>query len=514
MLKERIIFRDNLPVNLLVADIDSYPIHFHDELEVVFVLKGHILLRNGYYTYQLKPGDIFILNDRELHSFTRVGQEENMVMMFQLDLTYFSRYYENLKNNFFVTDMDDDDDESLEILRKLLSRILIDILEKGSRYEQRVIESTHNLIASLQADFHYFVMEDGKFVNETKNKANKILAARLNRITDYMYDNYYRKLTLGEIAKREHLSIYYLSHVIKEASGLSFQELLNFIRVEESEKLLLGSNKKLGTIAEETGFSALRYYIKHFELWFHIHPSLYRKEYTGKVSGRESKAELTRCNPDEIEAALRQLVPGVSGEYISNKTAGPTLVHLTGDVLHEQEAGPDLPDRFMTLDGFGELCVIYRTLMGLGEKRVAVGNHYIITAKGTHAAGVEAASVLIVNINNELMTQLEEAESPDALYKIVADDQDESEFLLRWDGLSGKYEITRYKMSRENCLHVLSTMGEKGRRRSARENLLSRLSAMAAVEFDELNCADTISLRTTLKGFSWELILIDKKTAN
>ena len=73
MLKERIIFRDNLPVNLLVADIDSYPIHFHDELEVVFVLKGQILLRNGYYTYQMKPGDIFILNDRELHSYSRVG---------------------------------------------------------------------------------------------------------------------------------------------------------------------------------------------------------------------------------------------------------------------------------------------------------------------------------------------------------------------------------------------------------------------------------------------------------
>jgi AraC-like DNA-binding protein len=514
MLKERIIFRDNLPVNLLVADIDSYPIHFHDELEVVFVLKGQILLRNGYYTYQLKPGDIFILNDRELHSFTRVGNEENMVMMFQLDLTYFSRYYENLNNNFFVTDMEDDDDESLDVLRKLLSRILIDILEKGSRYEQRVIESTHNLIASLQADFHYFVMEDGKFVNETKNKANKILAARLNRITDYMYDNYYRKLTLGEIANREHLSIYYLSHVIKEASGLSFQELLNFIRVEESEKLLLGTNKKLGTIAEETGFSALRYYIKHFEMWFHMHPTQYRKEFTGKVSGRESKAELRRCNPDEIELALRQLVPGLTGEYISSKTMGPTLVHLVGDVIHEPEAGTGLPDHFMTLEGLGEICVIYRTLMGLGERRIAVGDQYIITGKGTHAAGVEGASVLIVNISDEFMTKLENAESPEALYEIVADNQDEAEFLLRWDGLSGVYKITRYKMSRDNCLHVLQNAGEKGRRHNARENLLGKLSAMASVEFDELDCADTLSLRTTMKGFSWELILIDKKTAN
>ena len=122
MLKERIVYRDNLPVNLLVADIENYPIHFHDDLEVVFVLGGEILLRNGYYNYHLKPGDIFILNDREIHSYSRVGGHPNMVMLVQLDLTYFSRYYENLKNNFFVTDMEDDDDESLDVLRRLLGR--------------------------------------------------------------------------------------------------------------------------------------------------------------------------------------------------------------------------------------------------------------------------------------------------------------------------------------------------------------------------------------------------------
>ena len=65
-------------------------------------------------------------------------------------------------------------------------------------------------------------------------------------------------MCIRDSASREHLSIYYLSHVIKEATGLSFQDLLSFIRVEESEKLLLGTNKKIGAIAEETGFSAVR----------------------------------------------------------------------------------------------------------------------------------------------------------------------------------------------------------------------------------------------------------------
>ena len=96
-----------------------------------------------------------------MHSFENTG-EDNMVMMLQLDLSYFSRYYDSLKNNFFVTDMEDDSDESLEVLKNIMARIMMEVLQKGYGYEQKVIESTHNLIACLLSDFQYFVMEGRK----------------------------------------------------------------------------------------------------------------------------------------------------------------------------------------------------------------------------------------------------------------------------------------------------------------------------------------------------------------
>lgn len=138
-----------------------------------------------------------------------------------------------------------------------------------------------------------------------------------------MYDNYYRKLTLSEIADREHLSIYYLSHIIKEATGLSFQDLLSYIRVEESEKLLLGTNKKIGAIADETGFSAVRYYIKHFEQWFGMHPLEYRKKYIGKIISREIEAKYRKASPAQIENAIRKQVKGVYADYADRLKAKP-----------------------------------------------------------------------------------------------------------------------------------------------------------------------------------------------
>ena len=171
-------------------------------------------------------------------------------------------------------------------------------------------------------------MDDGKFVNESKNKGNKVLAERLKRITEYMYDNYGRKLTLNEIAEREHLSVFYLSHVIKAATGLSYQDLLSFMRVEESEKLILGTDKKIGTISLESGFSAVRYYIKYFEKWFGIHPLEYRKQFTGKVISREIHAVYSLSTPDEIIPILRKQIKEVYSAFETELSPNIDIVDL------------------------------------------------------------------------------------------------------------------------------------------------------------------------------------------
>ncbi len=509
MLKEKITYRDELPINVITANIEEYPIHFHDDMEVVYVLEGTITLRNGYYTYNLKQGDVYILNDREMHSFESTG-EDNMVMMLQLDLTYFSRYYDNLRNSFFVTEMEDDSDESLDILRGILARIMMEVLQKGYGYEHKVIESTHNLIACLMSDFRYFVMEDGKFKNEARNKGNKILAGRLNRITDYMYDNYNRKLTLSEIAEREHLSIYYLSHIIKEAAGLSFQDLLSYIRVEESEKLLLGTNKKIGTIAEETGFSAVRYYIKHFEHWFGMHPLEYRKKYIGKIISREIEARYTRCSPDQIESAVRRQVKGVYADYLDKLKVKPTIIDVD---IYDDYAGiktgePEL-EEIMSREVNSILAEPYRLLRGLDENLIASGSNYMVTTKGKFPGPLSSLSILVYNFDEGVCGALKKIDSSSELLKLIKDYEGEAEFLVRATGLSGQFRVLRYRMDKDNIIGKIESMNRPEGEMSRREMLLGTLCEEPAVSSATYYSSDALSLRSIFKGVGAELILID-----
>jgi AraC-like DNA-binding protein len=510
MLKEKTVYKEELPVNVIVADIKNYPIHFHEDIEVVFVLDGSIGLKNGYYQYTLKKGDIYIINDNETHSFESTG-EPNMVMMLQMDMRYFSDYYEGLRNSFFITDMEDDNDDSIDVLRTILAKIMMEIIQKGYGYEQKVIESTHNLISCLLSDFRYFVMEDGKFVNGVKNRGDKILAGRLNRITDYMHENYMRKLTLSEIADKEHLSIYYLSHVIKEATGLSFQELLSFIRVEESEKLLLGTNKKIGAIAEESGFSAVRYYIKHFQTWFGMTPSEYRKAYNGKTISHESQAEYERSNPDNIEFAIKKLVKGVYSDYAGKQKSRSTIIDV------------NLPEAFLNpgeflfqAELFGRevmkpIARPYNLLKSLKETVLASGPNYIITTASKSEKDIVSMSILIYNVDEQLKDRLAGLTTKDKALELVREYEEETEFLIRMGGLSGDYRVSRYTLTRDN---VISAYEDAIRHRSAtgtRQAIVNNWSTLPHIDFSRVTVSDTLSLMNTLSGVSAELILLDRE---
>lgn len=512
MLKERNFYKEGLPVNVVVADIQEYPIHFHEDIEVIYVLSGSIVLKDGYYTEVLKQGDIFILNSREMHSIYAT-EESNMTMMLQLDSEYFSRYYDNLRNSFFVTGTDDDNDEGIEVLRGTLARIMMEILQKGYGYEHKVIESTHNLISCLLSDFQCFLMEDGKFVNEAKNKSNKVLAGRLSRITDYMYENYTRKLTLNEIAEREHLSIYYLSHVIKEATGLSFQDLLSFIRVEESEKLLLGTNKKIGVIAYETGFSAVRYYIKHFETWFGMHPIEYRRKYTGKVISHETSARYRRCSPTEIENALRKQVRGVYSHYISERNPRPVIIDVDLREVTFDSNVDKLDIKFFHSEKAGALRKPYDTFKELGERMIYSDANCAISTGAKNPGNIDSLTILIYNLDDKIKEEIFNVKTPEELGVALRDYDEEVETLIRCSGMNGEYRISRYRISKENFLGAHEERLKKSLSQKPRDVLLNRWMTMPSVNVSDMLVADTLSLRATMKGVCAEIIMVDRKTS-
>lgn len=265
---------NNLPIKIQLVNIKEYPIHWHDAIEMLMVLKGKINVTIESGTYRVREREIEIINVEEAHRI--FSEEDNRVLMFHLEPSFFKKYYDDIRNMFFYTDTSDEviqNDEKYYVLRRYLSILLCEFVQKGDEYDEYIEETMIELLYHLINNFHYLMYEKEEL------RENEEQLERYHRIVKYIYNNYDSKISLKDIAKKEFLSSHYLSHEIKNTMGLSFKEFVNLIRVEESIKLLLDTDMTITEISQEIGFSHSRYYNKHFKIHYNMTPIQFRKKY-------------------------------------------------------------------------------------------------------------------------------------------------------------------------------------------------------------------------------------------
>ena len=290
MLNKRIEYYSNVPINAYVSYIHEQPVHSHNnDLEIIIALKGTIKVIVGYRTLLLKEGEMFIFNDRDIHGVYETNGE-NLVLTVHISIKHFKKYNKAAFSSFFLMAdtylKENRYDKPVEELKDYLFRIAkLQILQNESNDTMEALgkELFQKLIMEFQY-FYYSTSGGSHFVNRYEGKDNQAQAARVRGVMYYLWENYNQKVTLQEYADETHINMYYLSHIIKNSTGLNFQELLNFTRVEASESLLLETNKKISEIAFDCGFSATRYYVKNFEKWFQMGPNEYRARHMNRVS--------------------------------------------------------------------------------------------------------------------------------------------------------------------------------------------------------------------------------------
>lgn len=295
MRREYITFTDNLPLNISLESIVNYPLHWHNCLEIIFVLRGTVYVQMESETYELEEKEIEIINADEPH---RIYSEDkdNRILTFKMDLDFFEKYYNDVKNIYFYTNSSEEgvqEKEKYQVLRRFLSVLAYELIQKSEDYDEEIEEEMVKLLFHLLNNFHYLIYD------EEGLKENEVQFERYHRISKFIYNNYMNKISLQDIAKREFLSSYYLSHEIKNMAGTNFMDFLNSTRVHESVKLLLDTDKTLSEISEEVGFSHTRYYNKYFKMYYNTTPLQYRKKYYIPEAKYEKSKKYTQLNPIE-----------------------------------------------------------------------------------------------------------------------------------------------------------------------------------------------------------------------
>ncbi|HEY5563712.1 MAG TPA: helix-turn-helix domain-containing protein [Clostridiaceae bacterium] len=274
MRKEYVSYMNDLPINITLESISDYPIHWHNSIEIIFVLEGNInvLIESGIY--EVVEKEIEIINCDEAHRI--YSENKNKVLVFHIDPTFFEKYYDDMKNIYFYTNSSEEgaqQEEKYDVLRRYLSILACEAIQKSENFDDEIEEVLVELLFHLINNFHYLNYD------EKDVKENELQFQRYHRISKYIYNNYMNKISLQDIANQEYLSSYYLSHQIKDMAGTNFKELLNGVRVDESIKLILDTDKTLSDISLDVGFSHTRYYNKSFKDHYNCTPLQFKKKY-------------------------------------------------------------------------------------------------------------------------------------------------------------------------------------------------------------------------------------------
>lgn len=269
-----IVYRGNIP-----EYICSYPLHWHEEMEIIYVIKGCGTVFVQSQKHTLQAGDMIIIPPQIVHSIEQLNDQpmEYFNILFQFSLLqdnpadgcyekYFLPFYKHTRTFPFYLAAD-------EPLNRLLLPYVTDLIEnRKESYTGYELMVKSDLLAVMHYLNQYSVPSDNMELSlqSTYDKLKKLLL--------YVWENYSDTITVRQAADICGFSESHFMKLFKELTGTSFSQYLKNYRLEIAARRLVDTKQKIVEIAEHTGFSNHSYFTRAFLFKYGVSPSEYRKK--------------------------------------------------------------------------------------------------------------------------------------------------------------------------------------------------------------------------------------------
>lgn len=287
-------------VEVKVKSINEYKVNFSNRLILMFVLEGNFSVEVNKKEFNLRKDDLFFINENQLYT-TKSDNQENLVLFLKVDPLFFLTGLADLegaKYNGLINVTTHKDQKLAANIKSLLANIVYQVNNKNIGFEFKVINNLYSIAELLISNLGYFNEVSGKLGEKTND-------ARLQRIIEYININYKKKITLEDVAKKEDLSYYYLSHFIKSSLGITFQDYLNKVRLNEALRLLMTTRKSITDVYIQSGFPSMAALNNVFRNEFATTPGVYRRKFIRRLLADEQENEKLKLDNPRVTKLLR-----------------------------------------------------------------------------------------------------------------------------------------------------------------------------------------------------------------
>ena len=271
-------FEKELGIKFKGNDSMSLPdFHFHDYYEIYYCIGGGNQYLIDDTIYSMEPGDLFIINDFEIHKPLRDpnGDYRRIVtILSSAKIREINPKHGTSLLSCFISRKGGSHNKIH--LNEAKQKIFLDITRK-------INDINSNDFASEALSETYYI-ELLVFINRwylenySINKVDESFGFNptVKAIIDYTNDNFTTNVTLDSLVDEFHLNKYYMCQIFKQTTGTTIHRYIISRRLARA-KILLHQGYNVTSTSEMCGFSNYTNFIRTFRKTFGISPKQFAK---------------------------------------------------------------------------------------------------------------------------------------------------------------------------------------------------------------------------------------------
>ena len=249
--------------------------HSHSFLELVYVEGGSAQHNIGETSGELRQGDYFVVDYNTKHSYFSENEDLTIInCLFSPDIldTSFAgieSFNELVDRYFFRTtrrkikgptanQVFSDDGKIAFIIKKMLS--------EDEERKEGYVEMLRCMLIEI-------------IINTVRQIGSESARSSITQqILTYIEKNYMNEFSLKKICEEMNYSLPYISAKFKKETGITVTKFLQNKRIEQSCRYLTETSLSISQIAENVGYTDIKFFNKVFKQVTKITPREYRKQ--------------------------------------------------------------------------------------------------------------------------------------------------------------------------------------------------------------------------------------------
>lgn len=275
-------FNDQDAKNVYILPHNRYTpafMHRHDFFEIIYVYEGSCSQSIGMKRYNFVEGDIIFISPGIYHTM-EVFNDESIVFNILLRKKTFHRMFlplatgNNIQSQFFKEGLFES--HRLEYLLFHTGKEEKDFILKMYQEHLKNDNFSDQILIGMLTFMNANIMRDFKYNMDSSYTQNKI-----HQSNDFIVLNYIQEhistMTLSDVAEHFGFSISYCSKLIKNTTGMGFNDWKRILRMRRAEHMLINTNSTVNDISISLGYENTETFIRAFKKEMHMTPSSYRK---------------------------------------------------------------------------------------------------------------------------------------------------------------------------------------------------------------------------------------------